>query len=72
MNQRSESITETMSKISPETRELFEAMRNIVDYNWSDEMTDFEDCERNGNDQEGHVFLDLQLVDTFLRGIGLP
>jgi hypothetical protein len=41
-------------------------MRAIVNYNWQSERRDYEECATNDNDQEGHIFLDLQRVDRVL------
>lgn len=47
--------------------ELRAAIQRIVDYNWPSEAADYERAEDEGNDQEGHVFEDLVLVNEWLN-----
>lgn len=49
------------------------AMRAIVDYSWQSEQRDYEECQQDTNDNEveGHVFLHLQAVDTYLTEQGV-
>lgn len=48
----------------------FRAMRAVVDYNWHDELRDFEEMERMGEDTSAHVFTFLREIDAWLESEG--
>lgn len=55
-------------------REVLEAMRAIVDYNWQPELRDYEEQIEMGQIEPGepaHVFTKLKLVDHFLTERGV-
>lgn len=45
------------------------AMRKVVDYNWDDELHDYEVCEQDNGEgaREDHVFKHLVVLDNFLN-----
>ena len=57
--------------------EILQAIRRIVNYNWTDEEIDFRDWVVNEADEQGnppdpahHIFTDLQSVDYWLADQG--
>lgn len=46
--------------------DLLSDVRSLIAYNWESEARDFEQCEQEGNSQEGHIFLVLQRLDAFV------
>lgn len=45
---------------------LIQSIQNLVDYNYSDELRDFEEQLELGESGEGHIFADIELIQTWL------
>lgn len=54
--------------------DLVEAIKTVVNYNWKDELRDFEECldPANGNSPEGHILLTLHDLSVWIWGEDEP
>jgi len=51
-------------RITEEAEAAFASMRQVVEYNWADEVEDFDAQDEDG--QRGHIYQHLERVDGFL------
>lgn len=50
---------------------VLKAIDSLVAYDWATEENDYKLCEYEGNSPEGHIFLDLRKIDTWLNSAGV-
>lgn len=50
-------------------RAPLKSIQAIVDYNWTDEERDYEECASNENEQSGHIFEHLERVEKWLNAV---
>ena len=48
----------------------FEAIREVLDYNWADEEDNFNEREADGEDCSGHIHLALRALRDWLEACG--